>query len=137
MRFSTKQVQELAGVRREQLRHWKKVLPPLSGRDGRADTYSFAELLALSTISILVDRLGIPVSRMVAPSSDLFALMADTDANTISTMHIYVNESGAVGVLADLRQDTVFAVVDVGQILARLRDRLGPDQLRQLSLPLA
>ena len=137
MQFSTRQVQELSGIRREQLRHWKKVLPPLSGRDGRADTYSFADVLALSTIAALVDRMGIAVSRLVVPSSDLFALIADTDANTISTMRIYVNASGVVGTLAEHPQDAVFAIVDIGQLLTELRGRLGPDQLRQLPLPLA
>ncbi|MFV1493566.1 hypothetical protein VWX97_11350 [Phaeobacter sp. JH18-32] len=135
MRFSTRQVQELAGIRREQLRHWKKVLPPLAGRDGRADTYSFDEALSLSLIAALVNQLGIPVSRLIAPSSDLFALMVETDAHTVSKMHLYVEPNGSIGTLKPA-EVAAFAVVDVGQVFIRLKESLGPDQLSQLSLPL-
>ena len=39
MRLETAQVLELLGLTKETLRHWKKVLAPLNGRDGRSDGY--------------------------------------------------------------------------------------------------
>lgn len=136
MQFSTRQVQELAGIRREQLRHWKKVLPPLSGRDGRAEMYRFDEALALSIIAALVVQLGLPVSRLISSSSDIFALTAETQTQALSKMRIFVDTHGAIHT-TEPRDSNTFAAVNLGQVLRNFMARLGPDELKQLSLPLA
>jgi hypothetical protein len=135
MRFNTAQVQELSGVRREQLRHWKKVLPPLLGRDGRSEQYSFAEVLAIAVVSSLVDDLGISVSRLTPCAGDLFALLHESDdlSTLPDAIHITIDGSIKVG---EFPADVAFATVRLFALVANLKGRLAPAQRRQLSLPL-
>ncbi len=72
MRFDTRQILELADISREMLRHWKKALPPLFGRDGRSDRYSYSELVAICVIAQAVTKLTIPVSRFTENAERLF-----------------------------------------------------------------
>lgn len=72
MRFDTSQILDLAGISKEMLRHWKRALPPLFGRDGRSDRYSYAELVALCAIAQAVTKLTIPVSRFTDNAVWLF-----------------------------------------------------------------
>lgn len=135
MRFNTGQVQELAGIRREQLRHWRKVLPPLVGRDGRADLYEFAEVLALAVIAVLVDRMGVSVSRLSECATDIFALLAEQKDFSALPRLLHVTQAGELAV--DIEPDCeAFVSVRIGCVFAEVRGRLAPEQRRQLSLPL-
>jgi len=136
MRFNTAQLQELSGVRREQLRHWKKVLPPLIGRDGRCEQYTFPEVLAVSVISAFVDDLGISVSRLGPCADDLFALMHESDDVNALPLAIYFTADGELKHGA-APEGSAFATVRLGDLVTKLRSRLAPAQRRQLSLPLA
>jgi hypothetical protein len=136
MRFNTAQLQELSGARREQLRHWKKVLRPLIGRDGRCEQYTFPEVLAVAVVSALVDELGISVSKLRPCADELFALMHEFDDLSSLPEAIHVTAAG------ELRhgsppEDCSFATVRLSEVLAKLRGRLAPAQRRQLLLPLA
>ena len=135
MRFNTGQVQELAGIRREQLRHWRKVLPPLAGRDGRTDVYTFGEALALAVLVALVEGLGISVSRLSACAGDVFAVFGDRDGAADLPTLLHVTDAGDL--LVDvLPECDAFASVRVAPVFAMVRERLAPEQRQQLSLPL-
>lgn len=136
MRFNTAQLQELSGARREQLRHWRKVLPPLFGRDGRCEQYTFPEVIAVAVISALVDDLGIAVSKLRPCADELFALMHESEDVNALPMMIHVTASG------ELKQgtppeDRSFATVRIPDVIAKIRGRLAPAQRQQLLLPLA
>lgn len=134
MRFNTGQVQELAGIRREQLRHWRKVLPPLAGRDGRTDVYTLGEALALAVLVALVEGLGISVSRLSGCAGEVFAVFGDRDGADFPTL-LHVTDAGDL--LVDvLPECDAFASVRVAPVFAMVRERLAPEQRQQLLLPL-
>lgn len=135
MQFNTGQVQELAGIRREQFRHWRKVLPPLVGRDGRADLYAFDEVLALAVIAVLVDRMGVSVSRLGGCSVEIFALFAEQEDFTNLPRLLHVTQAGELAMGAEPDCEA-FVSVRVARVCARVKERLAPEQRRQLSLPL-
>lgn len=135
MQFNTGQMQELAGVRREQLRHWRKVLPPLEGRDGRADSYTFAEVMALAVIREAVDGLGMPVTRLKTCAGDVFALFADLEDFGGLPELLFVSSDGEL-TAADAPNSRSFAAIRVSILFAQVRERLAPEIRRQLSLPL-
>lgn len=134
MRFSTAQLQELTNVRREQLRHWKKVLPPLNGRDGRGESYTFAEVLAIAFLMVVVDELGISVSKLAGTATDLFALIDEQVDIAAADYFIHISRDGQVS--SDAPDDSAFVCVRLDRIKGGLMDRLGPEQRRQLALPL-
>jgi hypothetical protein len=133
MRFNTAQLYELSGVRREQLRHWKKVLPPLSGRDGRCEQYTFPEVIAIAVISALVDDLGINVSTLHGCADELFALMHEYDLNALPS-RLFVIPGGEVRTWEP--NDSSYATVKLVDIVSGLRAKLAPAPRRQLLLPL-
>lgn len=136
MQFNTGQMQELTGIRREQLRHWRKVLPPLVGRDGRADLYTFPEVLALAVIALLVYQLGISVSHLSACSTDIFALFVEQDDLSGLPRLLHVTKAGTL--VVDIEpDDEAFVSIHTPKVLARVLGGLAPYQRRQLSLPWA
>lgn len=133
MRFSTAQLQELTNIRREQLRHWKKVLPPLYGRDGRGESYTFAEVLAIALLMVVIDELGISVSKLAGTAAELFALVDERIDIVEADYRIHLSRNGQI--LVDPPDDPVFVCVRLDRIKAELMDKLAPEQRRQLALP--
>lgn len=134
MLFNTGQVHELTGLKREQFRHWRKVLPQLHGRDGRSEQYSFSDVLALSVLKTMVHDFGVNVSNLAASAQDIFALFADSEIGALPEW-LYICDDGTVGSTHPIRAKAYMAV-NLGQLLAEVRDRLAPNVRRQLQLPL-
>lgn len=134
MQFNTGQMLELTGISREQLRHWRKVLPTLKGRDGRADLYSFDEILALGTIAVLTDSLGISISRLSRTAQDIFAMFSDVDDRP-ALLH-FTPDGRVVTTITDSTCEA-YATVMVSAVYQRIKSQLSADQQRQLLLPLS
>ena len=139
MRYDTSQVLTLIGITKETLRHWKRVLPPIFGRDGRSDGYTFQEVLALSIIARAVQDLAVPISR--------FTLTAESLFNEIAAQ---IQPSGKPLVLCITRNEMVFtehdqvpnaetiAIVRVEPIANKLRRAVSEEPIEteaQLDLP--
>mgnify|MGYP002780939972 CR=1 FL=1 len=134
MLFNTGQMQELTGLKREQFRHWRKVLPQLQGRDGRSEQYSFSDVLALCVLRTMVHDLGVNVSNLIASAQDIFALFADSEIGALPDW-LFISDDGTVGSALPTHAKAYMAV-NLGQLLAEARDRLAPNVRRQLQLPL-
>ena len=77
MRFETAQVLEIAGVSKDTLRHWKKVLAPISRIDGRSARYSLSELVSICVIARATQELGVAISQIAKSAEWLFAAAED------------------------------------------------------------
>jgi hypothetical protein len=139
MRYDTGQALSLIGITKETLRHWKRVLPPIFGRDGRSEGYAFQEILALSVIARAVQDLAVPISRFTPTAERLFTEIA-----------AQIQPSGKPLVLCITRDDIVFtahdqlpnaetiAIVRVGPIANTLRRAVSEEPIEteaQLDLP--
>lgn len=136
MRFNTQQALDLAGIRREQFRHWKKVLPPLAGRDGRAENYTLEEIIALAILAALVLRLGISVSHLADFAVELFdRTCAGTQADDLPS-RVYLTADGALRT-SEPAEDVVYSVIRTDDIRTHVLDRITASPLlKQLPLPL-
>lgn len=134
MRFNTTQMQQLTGVNREQLRHWRKVLPPLEGRDGRSDTYSFDEVVALAVLEGLVNGLRVSVSHLTDFSVELFTQFSEGHDLSSIPDTLYVTANGRLSL--ELPKAAVFVTVQVQPFIERIRVSLSPAPQAQLSLNL-
>jgi hypothetical protein len=134
MRFNTAQMCHLTGMRREQLRHWRKTLPPMTGRDGRSDLYELREILALAAMVALADGVGVPAAKLVGCADELFAFFHDADLQQLPRQ-LYVGADGTVQTVPP-RDAQVYSTVVPENVMASVRERLAPEQREQLLLPL-
>ncbi len=134
MHFNTTQLQQLTGLNREQLRHWRKVLPPLKGRDGRSNSYMFSEVIALAILEALVNRLGIGVSQLATCADGLFALFAEHgDLDEVpSTIYVTLD----LTLSRNLPDTDIYLTIRVKPIVARIKELMAPTSKAQLSLDL-
>ncbi|MEQ1613260.1 MAG: hypothetical protein ABL904_10945 [Hyphomicrobiaceae bacterium] len=128
MRLETAQVLELLGLTKETLRHWKKVISPLAGRDGRSAGYTFDEVTALALIASAVRDLQVPISRFSPVAHRLFQGIADhvEDANTTTVLCI-THGDVALYPIDKLPGDACLALVRLAPVVRRLRLSLTPE----------
>lgn len=140
MRFETGQLRSLIGITTETLRHWKRALPPLFGRDGRSDGYVFHEVVALAVISAAVQQLAVPISRFTAVAERLFSEIAiQTQPGRKPLVLCITRDEVIFAIPGQLPEAETLAIVRVEPIVQRLLLALrpGPHQLEaQLDLPL-
>jgi hypothetical protein len=139
MRFDTAQVLSLADITSETLRHWKRVLPPIYGRDGRSEGYTFQEVAALALIARAVHDLAVPISRFTSAAEDLFGRVAALTHEGADEIILCVTGTEVIFAAPDRLPDAdSMAIVRVNPILAALRRSVSADPQRveaQLDLP--
>lgn len=134
MRFETAQVLEIAGVTKDTLRHWRKLLPPIKRFDGRSTKYSLPDLVAICVIARATQELGVTISQ-IAKSADW--LFAEAENRVLAEHYhaiVYLMPDGkgiwATSLLTDL---DAAIVIRIGPILDRIKS--APDTQAQLALP--
>jgi len=139
MRYDTGQVLTLTGISKETLRHWKRVLPPIYGRDGRSEGYTFHEVLALSIIARAVHDLAVPISRFTSTAERLFSDSAAEIRTTGRALVLCITGSQMTFTTEDKLPDTgTMAIVRIGPIADKLRRSVSEDHAHteaQLDLP--
>jgi hypothetical protein len=133
--FRTQKALALCGISADSYRHWKGVLVPLKGRDGRGSSLSLAEVVTLAVIHRAVTKLGIPVSRFGPGSVDLFERIDDhvRDGRTPYFMFL-AGDDVVFGGLDDLPDHDAIAAVRVDQVSTTVLQALAgdPETGRQL-----
>lgn len=128
MRLETAQVLDLLGLTKETLRHWKKVLAPLSGRDGRSNGYTFDEVVALALIASATTNLQVPISRFSQVAYRLFQDVADHVDDTDTTTVLCITQGDvALYPIDKLPGDACLAFVRLAPTIRRLHQRLTPE----------
>jgi hypothetical protein len=72
MTFTLSQVRSVVGLSTETYRHWRRTLPCLAARSGRAARFSFGDLVALALLRCAIDDLGLSVSQFAGNAKELF-----------------------------------------------------------------
>lgn len=76
MRYRHSQVLELTGISKDAIRYWKHHLSPLREKDGRSQTYTFAEVVAIGAIADAVAVFNLGVERLAPMADQFFELIA-------------------------------------------------------------
>ncbi len=140
MRFEAAEVLDLVGISKEMLRHWKKALPPIFGRDARSSRYSFEEVVALAVIARAVRDFAVPVSH--------FTYIAEKMFNEVGR---HLQPPHVAQIVCITRNDVLFApldsvpdhdcmvIVHLERLLVEIRANIEArgSQEAQLDLPLA
>ena len=76
--FTQDQMRTLTGVSVETVRHWRKTIPYLATKTGKAARFSFAELLGLAITHELVNSLGVHIGTVSVGVDALFRLLSNS-----------------------------------------------------------
>lgn len=74
VQYTQSQVRETVGLSLETYRHWKRVLPPLAAKGGRAACFSIGDLMAASILHRLTEIAGVRVGHLSDVSAAIFEI---------------------------------------------------------------
>lgn len=80
IQFTQDQMRSLTGVSAETVRHWRKTIPYLATKTGKAARFSFADLLGLAVTHELVNSLGVHIGTVSGSVDALFRLLEESAA---------------------------------------------------------
>ncbi len=80
IQFTQDQMRTLTGVSGETVRHWRKTIPYLATKTGKAARFSFADLLGLAVTHELVNSLGVHIGTVSGGVDALFRLLEESAA---------------------------------------------------------
>jgi hypothetical protein len=95
IQYTQDQMRTLTGVSAETVRHWRKTVPYLASRTGKAARFSFADLLGLAVTNELVSSLGVNIGSLSAGVDALFKLLADASAPALDGAIVLVTSTAA------------------------------------------
>lgn len=100
LKLTPQQVAQVAHLSDQTLRHWRQVLPPLSGLNGYTPCFAPGDALALLVVRHLVKVMGISVGTLAAASTSLFSLCRNTSWPLLGDRRLLVDiERGEVSLL--------------------------------------
>jgi hypothetical protein len=141
IQFTQEQARDIAQVSPGDVRAWRKAVPYLAGKPGKAARFTFADLIGLAITSELTDRFGVRISDIGPGIDALFRALADAYPphleglvaliGTASARLLATSELGAHQIV-----EPTF-VVPCGPVLAQIGGRMMPlaPGPRQSALP--
>jgi hypothetical protein len=95
IQYTQDQMRTLTGVSAESVRHWRKTVPYLATKTGKAARFTFADLLGLAVTNELVRSLGVHIGTVSSGVDALFRLLADASALVLNGGVVLVTSTGA------------------------------------------
>ncbi|SNT13758.1 hypothetical protein SAMN05421770_104336 [Granulicella rosea] len=133
-RYTQEQARSVTGIGQEAIRHWRKYVPYLATKSGKAARFSFGDLVGLAVTRELTDGLGISISQVHVGVESLFHTLAAQTVIRPGSIALLQNKSslliGAENQLGMLTQ-TPAALVPIDPIIENLRTKF----LNGLRLP--
>ena len=143
MQYTPQQVMATVGISQQTLRYWRKVLPPLSDRDGYKACFSFADLVALKVTYLLANEAGVAVGTISKMSQAIFSactVNAPLASGYYATLTICPGSGKVVRSPRDkgLNAEELEIVVPLGKCIEELLEALQESgtATRQFALPL-
>ena len=94
--FTQDQARTLTGVSAETVRHWRKTIPYLSSKIGKAARFSFTDLVGLAVTNELVKSFGVHIATVSAGVDSLFALLASSNPASMDNIIAYITPTEAI-----------------------------------------
>lgn len=94
LHFTQEQARDVVGISAEKLRHWRKAVPYLQRKAGKAARFTFADMLGLAVTLQVVDGLGVGIANLRTGVDKLFELLSQTEASRLFDMVAVVSIDG-------------------------------------------
>ena len=96
IQFTQDQTRTLTGVSVETVRHWRRAVPYLSSKTGKAARFSFADLLGLAVTNELVNSFGAHIATISAGVDALFRLLATSGPASLDGAIVFITATEAI-----------------------------------------
>src|SRR5450755_2882928 len=93
--YTQDQARTLAGVSVETVRHWRRTVPYLAARAGKAARFSFSDVVGLAITQELVKTFGIHIATLSARVDAMFSLLANARAVSLDDAIVLITASEA------------------------------------------
>jgi hypothetical protein len=131
IQYTQEQARAITGVSSQALRHWRKVIPYLAEKSGKAARFSFADLIGLSAIQQVIDRMGVSVGNVQAGIESLLRILATTRLSELQNAVLLIGVDSAevrrLDELSELFQSKPVLLVPCDPLLEQLRGYVLPD----------
>jgi hypothetical protein len=127
--FTQDQVRTLTGVSPEAVRHWRKAVPYLSAKTGKAARFSFADVIGLAATVEIVHSLGVHIGTLSGGIDALFRLLSRIGPAGFKSGTILVTQTDAQLYSAERRSVTLPAtavIVSLEPLAARIQEQMMP-----------
>lgn len=91
MEYTLTQFRNIVGLSLETHRHWKRVLPPLTVRQGRSPCFTVGDIIAGAVVRHLTDVGGLRVGHLADISDALFTLCNLTPWTTLTASLLVID----------------------------------------------
>lgn len=141
--FTQEQTRDLIGVTYGDLRHWRKSVPYLALKTGKAARFSISDLVGLAVVGELVKTYGVRITNVAGAIDSLFRQLCNRKWAVLqdSVAVISVNEARLYsidGVLAQQITEPIF-VVPCKPIIMQIQSQVIPiiptDDQQKLPFP--
>jgi hypothetical protein len=95
IQFTQDQMRALTGVSVETFRHWRKAVPYLATKTGKAARFSFPDLLGLAVTNVLVSALGVHIAAVSTGIDALFRLLIQRPGIMADGVVVFVTSTTA------------------------------------------
>lgn len=129
MQFTPEQAREMAELGPETLRHWRKAVPYLSAKKGKAARFTFAEIVGLAVLRHASGCFGIQVSFVSVAIDEMFVALCRYPTLNDNGLHIRLTtEEARVVDGRDLSSDECkpAILVPLSPIVEKLNQRILP-----------
>lgn len=130
IQFTQEQARELTCVTPGDVRAWRKAVPYLASKPGKAARFSFADLVGLAITGDLTNRFGVRISDVGAGVDRLFRALADArPAHLEGVVAIVGTGTGRLLPIGDLTYRHVpepLLVVPCDPVIALIGERMMP-----------
>lgn len=96
IQFTQEQTRMLTGVSVETVRHWRKAIPYLSSKAGKAARFSFTDLLGLVITNELVNSFGVHIATVSSGVDALFQLLATSGSTSLDGSIVFITPTEAI-----------------------------------------
>lgn len=134
IRFTQEQARTLAGVSTGDLRQWRKAVPYLAAKPGKAARFTFADLVALSVTRDLITTFGVHISTVGRSIDSLFRTLAEARSAHLKGALVLISTDNASIIreaeLADRPINGPVLVVPCDPLVSRMAEQLLPRSTR-------
>jgi hypothetical protein len=78
IQFTQEQARAVTGIPPETLRHWRKIVPYLAHRSGKAARFTFSDLIGLAVTREIIDTFGVSITTVQTGVETLFRVLAES-----------------------------------------------------------
>ena len=130
IQFTQEQALLAVDISRETLRHWRKMIPYLAERSGKAARFSFSDLVALAITREIIESFGVSIASVEAGIETLFRVLAAARPGTLQTGVVIMTSATTKLYRRDqtmkLEHSVATLVVPCETHVLRMRERVVP-----------